>query len=277
MHNTEQAKMGLTTIGLAGVGRMGRGMLANMLKAGIEVAGFDIRPESDFPGLPVTSDADRFAERLETLFTVVRDADQTDEVLFGTQGFVTRAKKLKTVVICSTLSPNYVRELRARVPDHIALVDAPMSGAQVGAREATLAFMIGGAETDVAALIPMFQAMGTNIHHMGGFGDGMQSKVLNNLLCSSHTAMARLVLDWADKTGVDRQKLLNLIETATGQNWFTSRFDQIEFSRHGFEPDNTIGILVKDVTCALDAAPEGADTSLPEVVREAMRDLKPIA
>lgn len=266
----------MTKIGLAGVGRMGSGMLRNMRKARVEVTGFDIRPENDFPDLPVKSDADGFAEGLETLITVVRDADQTDEVLFGAQGFVTRAKSLKTVVICSTLSPNYVRALRGRIPDHIALVDAPMSGAEVGAREGTLAFMIGGADEDVARLMPLFEAMGTNIHHMGGFGDGMQSKVLNNLLCSSHTAMARLVLDWADQTGVDRQKLLNLIETATGQNWFTSRFDQIEFSRHGFEPDNTIGILVKDVTCALDAAPEGADTTLPEVVREAMRGLKPI-
>ncbi len=266
----------MTTLGLAGVGRMGSGMLTNLRKAGIEVTGFDIRPESDFPNLPVTSDADAFADGLETLFTVVRDADQTDEVLFGPQEFVTRAASLKTIVICSTLSPNYVRALRARVPEHIALIDAPMSGAEVGAREATLAFMIGGAEEDVAALMPLFEAMGTNIHHMGGFGDGMQSKVLNNLLCSSHTAMSRLVLDWADKTGVDREKLLNLIGTATGQNWFTSRFNQIEFAKHGFEDDNTIGILVKDVTCALDAAPKGADTALPEVVRELMRGLKPI-
>jgi len=266
----------MTKIGIAGVGRMGSGMLANMRKAGIDVGGFDIRPESNFSTLPVTSDVAAFAAELETLLTVVRDADQTDEVLFGTQGFVSRAPHLKTVVICSTLSPNYVRGLRTRVPAHIALVDAPMSGAEVGAREGTLAFMIGGEEAEVAALMPLLEAMGQNIHHMGDFGDGMQTKVLNNLLCASHTAMSRLVLDWADQTGVDRGKLLGLIETATGQNWFTSRFDQIEFAKHGFEPDNTLGILVKDVTCALDAAPEGADTSLPEVVRATMRSLTPI-
>jgi 3-hydroxyisobutyrate dehydrogenase-like beta-hydroxyacid dehydrogenase len=84
----------MTKIGIAGVGRMGRGMLANMRAAGIEAEGFDIRPESDFPSLPVTSDATAFATELETLLTVVRDADQTDEVLFGTQGFVSPGRIL---------------------------------------------------------------------------------------------------------------------------------------------------------------------------------------
>ncbi|GAA3868833.1 NAD(P)-dependent oxidoreductase [Celeribacter arenosi] len=265
-----------TKIGFAGVGRMGHGMLANLRKSGILATGFDIRPPSDFPDLPVTDDADAFAADLVELHSVVRDAGETDEVLFGRQGFVSRAPNLKTIVIHSTLSPDYVRGLRARVPSHIDLVDAPMSGAEVGAIEATLAFMIGGKDETVTRLMPQFTAMGKNIHHMGEFGMGMQAKVLNNLLCASHTAMSRLVLDWADQSGLDRAKLLALIETATGQNWFTSRFEQIEFARHGFEPDNTIGILVKDVSCALDAAPDGADTSLPEVVRATMRGLTPI-
>ncbi|MEM5477630.1 NAD(P)-dependent oxidoreductase [Pacificibacter sp. AS14] len=266
----------MTKIGLAGVGRMGSGMLTNMRKGGIDAEGFDIRPASDFGNLPVSNNADAFAQGLTTLITVVRDTAQTDEVLFGPQGFVLRATELDTIIVSSTLSPKYVRALRDRVPEHINLIDAPMSGAQVGAIEGTLAFMVGGKDAPVAAAWPLFEAMGSNIHRMGGFGDGIQTKVLNNLLCASHTIMTRLILDWASDADLDHDKLLALVDKATGQNWFASRFEQIEFARQGFEPSNTIAILEKDVAAALDAAPEGADTALPELLKQMLHDLDPM-
>ena len=87
--------------------------------------------------------------------------------------------------------------------------------------------------------------------------------------------MTRLVLDWADASGIDEEKLLNLINTSSGQNWFASGFDTIEFARDGFDEDNTIGILKKDVESALDAAPEHADTTLPKHIIDAITALKP--
>jgi 3-hydroxyisobutyrate dehydrogenase-like beta-hydroxyacid dehydrogenase len=266
----------MTKIGLAGVGRMGGGMLTNMRTNGIDAVGFDIRPASEFGNLPVSNDADDFAGGLTTLITVVRDTVQTDEVLFGPQGFVLRATDLETIIVCSTLSPKYVRALRERIPDHINLIDAPMSGAQVGAIEGTLAFMVGGEDAAVSAAWPLFEAMGSNVHRMGGFGDGIQAKVLNNLLCASHTVMTRLILDWATDADLDHGKLLALIEKATGQNWFASRFDQIEFARQGYEAGNTIAILEKDVAAALDAAPEAANTALPELLKQMLHDLEPM-
>lgn len=266
----------MTKIGLAGVGRMGGGMLTNMRSGGIDAVGFDIRPESDFGNLPVSNDADAFADGLTTLITVVRDTAQTDEVLFGPQGFVLRATDLETIIVCSTLSPKYVRALRNRIPAHINLIDAPMSGAQVGADEGTLAFMVGGEDAAVNAAWPLFEAMGSNVHRMGSFGDGIQTKVLNNLLCASHTVMTRLILDWATDADLDHGKLLALVEKATGQNWFASRFDQIEFARQGYEAGNTVAILEKDVAAALDAAPDGADTALPELLKLMLHDLQPM-
>ncbi|SEK19612.1 NAD(P)-dependent oxidoreductase [Pacificibacter marinus] len=266
----------MTKIGLAGVGRMGSGMLTNMRKGGIDAVGFDIRPASTFPNLPVSNDADNFAQGLTTLITVVRDTAQTDEVLFGAQGFVTRATQLDTIIVSSTLSPKYVRALRDRIPTHINLIDAPMSGAQVGAIEGTLAFMIGGDDAPITAAWPLFEAMGTSLHRMGEFGDGIQAKVLNNLLCASHTVMTRLILDWATEADLDHTKLLALVGKATGQNWFASRFEQIEFARQGYEPSNTIAILEKDVAAALDAAPNGAYTALPELLKQMLHDLEPM-
>lgn len=256
-------------IGVAGCGRMGLPMLASLRAAGMHADGFDVRD------VGVLTDVDAFALNLRTLITVVRDADETDAVLFDDQAIASRAPDLQTIIISSTLSPRYVRNLRDRVPDHITLIDAPMSGAQVKAEAGTLTFMLGGDEDTLHAHLPLFQAMGKDIHVMGAFGAGMTAKVLNNLLAAGSTAMTRLVLDWADASGVDERKLLDLIHTASGQNWLASGFNEIEFARDGYADDNTIGILVKDVAAALDNAPENADTILPETVQDAISKLRP--
>jgi len=253
-------------IGVAGCGRMGGPMLKNLQKAGFNARGFDPCPDAG-----VGTDIDAFCDGLTTLITVVRDAAETDALLFDDQAVIARAKTLRTTVISSTLSPNYVKSLRSRIHDRITLIDAPMSGAQVRAQAGTLTFMVGG---DPSPIMPLLQAMGQEIHRMGGYGAGMTGKVLNNLLAASHTAMTRLVLDWGDTQGVDEQKLLALIGTASGQNWLASGFDEIEFARDGFSDDNSIGILAKDVGAALDIAPD-TNTALPEAVQTAIRQLKP--
>lgn len=263
-------------IGVAGCGRMGAPMLAALRRAGFPAQGFDIRPSSDFAGTnhEITDDVTAFSQDLRILITVVRDIPQTEQVLFTDQRLID-ANHLDCVILCSTLSPRYVRDLRARVPNHIALIDAPMSGAQVAAQDARLSFMLGGNPADLDAVQPLFDAMGSHFHRMGPFGSGMQAKVLNNLLAAANTAMTRLVLDWADAAGLDEAALLALIHTSSGQNWFASNFDRIEFARDGLSEDNTIGILVKDVESALDAAPTGADTTLPRAVQELIRKLQP--
>ncbi|WP_247743969.1 NAD(P)-binding domain-containing protein [Shimia sp. R9_3] len=268
----------VTGVGIAGCGRMGAPMLAALRAAGFDAKGFDVRPPSDFGALaPHVLALPDFAAQLTTLITVVRDIAQTDDVLFGAQNLLAAAPNLSTVIISSTLSPRYVRALRDRIPPRITLIDAPMSGAAVAAEEARLSFMLGGEPLDIATHQPLFEAIGAHFHHMGAFGAGMQAKVLNNLLAASNTAMTRLVLDWADQSGLDERALLDLIHTSSGQNWLASGFEEIEFARDGWEADNTIGILTKDVASALDAAPEGADTALPDLIKAQIRALKPRA
>lgn len=253
-------------IGVAGCGRMGWGMLKNLQEAGFDARGFDVRPLDG-----VGTDVSAFARGLTTLITVVRDTKETDALLFDDQAIVSKAADLERIIISSTLSPRYVKDLRQRIPPHITLIDAPMSGAQVKANAGTLTFMTGGPAEQIA---PLLRAMGEHTHDMGDFGAGMTAKVLNNLLAASNTAMTRLVLDWADAAGVDERKLLALINTASGQNWLASGFEEIEFARHGYDPENSIGILVKDVASALDLAPDD-DVMLPLAVQTAVRCLNP--
>ncbi|TCK99450.1 3-hydroxyisobutyrate dehydrogenase [Shimia isoporae] len=270
--------MTLDGIGIAGCGRMGGPMLSALRAAGFDALGFDVRAYENFGDLrPHLVALPAFRAHLKTLVTVVRDIAQTDDVLFGAQNLVETAPDLRTVIVSSTLSPRYVADLRARIPEHITLIDAPMSGAAIAAEEARLSFMLGGTASELDRHQPLFDAMGAHFHRMGAYGAGMQAKVLNNLLAASNTAMTRMVLDWADHSGIDETALLNLIHTSSGQNWFASGFETIEFTRDGWEPDNTIGILTKDVASALDAAPIGADTTLPETIQAAIRALKPRA
>ena len=261
-------------IGVAGCGRMGLPMLAALRDGGTEATGFDV---ADKGVDHITTNLMEFAPGLRTLFSVVRDAGETDALLFETQNIVATAPHLTRIFICSTLSPRYVAGLRARVPPHITLIDAPMSGAQVAAENRTLSFMLGGTQEVIDDAVPLLALMGQHSHHMGAYGAGMQAKVLNNLLAASHTAMTRLVLDWAEAAGLETDRLLALIQTASGQNWLASGYETIEFAKHRYAPDNSIGILVKDVAAALDAAPDGADIALPTQVQAAIRRLKPRA
>ena len=103
----------------------------------------------------------------------------------------------------------------------------------------------------------------------------MSAKVLNNLLAASNTVMTRLVLDWAKTRGLNEQALLALIAASSGQNWFASSFQSIEFARDGYAPDNTIGILKKDVQSAVDTAPDGADARLLHLLIELIGAMPP--
>ena len=157
------------------------------------------------------------------------------------------------LAICSTVSPRYVRGLRERVPTRIALVDAPMSGAPIAAQERRLGVMLGG-ETEVLDRIePLLQAMGTRMHRMGG-----------------------LAMEWGEQLGVAPEDLRAVMHDSSGQTWFGSNFERIAFAREGHDPENTIGIVAKDVASALDVAPPGADTALPEALIQALRALRPI-
>lgn len=251
-------------------------MLAALREAGFDALGFDVRASHSYGDFAnaVTNNVQDFSSHVGVLITVVRDIQQTDDLLFDVQALAHASRSLNTIIIASTLSPRYVTALRDRVPAHIKLVDAPMSGASIAAQEKRLSFMLGGSDVDLQPLMPLFEAMGTSFHKMGSFGDGMKAKVLNNLLAASSTAMTRLVLDWANKLDLDEKSLLQLIDKSSGQNWFASAFDRIEFANDGFADDNTIGILEKDVLSALDAAPMGADTGLPNAVICAIRKLQ---
>ena len=256
---------------------MGLGMCRALVDAGFDAKGFDVRPSADYGAFAahMLPDAAALKAHAEVLFTVVRDTRQTDDLLFDDQAVLVGETAVKTLVVSSTLSPNYVKSLRDRVPGGIDLIDAPMSGAKVAADERRLSFMLGGNGAALDAIQPMFDAMGKSFHRMGPFGAGMTAKVLNNYVAASSAASTRKVLNWAAELGLNQAKLLALMHASSGQTWFGTNFDAIEFARDGYDPDNTIHIIAKDVEAALDGV--GApDDVMGRAFIEVFRGLKPI-
>lgn len=265
-------------IGVAGCGRMGFGMARAMARNGLDVSGFDIRPIEDFGEFAnrMAADPASFAADREVILTVVRDIAQTEDLLFARQAILSKAPALRYLVVCSTLSPRYIEALAGRLPDGVTLIDAPMSGAQYRADAGELSFMLGGEDADLDILEPVFRTMGTKIHRMGPQGAGIKAKVLNNFVAGAAMAGVRQALDWADDLAIDRDKLLALMDDSSGLTWFGRNFEQIEFSREGYDPANTIGILKKDLESCLDAVDPEDHAGFPEAVVAAIGALKPI-
>ncbi|MBY8974728.1 NAD-binding protein [Rhodobacteraceae bacterium NNCM2] len=263
-------------VGVAGCGRMGLPMARAMRARGIEVVGFDVRPRAEFGSFAAHMTDDPAAlGRCPIVFSIVRDIAQTEELLFTRQAILNGAERPGLLVISSTVSPRYIADLARRMPPGTRLVDAPMSGAPVAAEEARLSFMLGGAEADLDRLQPALDAMGAKFHRLGPTGAGMTVKVLNNYLAAISTVAVRQALDWADGLGVDERALLDVMHDSSGQTWFGSNFERIEFARHGFDAENTIGILKKDVESLLDALAPEAREGLPDRLIACLQHLSP--
>jgi len=263
-------------IGVAGCGRMGLPMARAIKRSGITVHGFDIRRESEFGDFTshMITDPAEFAQSCEILFTVVRNNDQTDALLFDEQALLKIPNSFKTLVISSTLSPNYLETVKARAPAGLTLIDAPMSGAAVAADEAHLSFMLGGDDAALDELQPLFYTMGTRFHRMGPFGAGMTAKVLNNYVAAASVVVNRQAFLWADQLGIDRERLRALMHDSSGQSWFGSRYNKIEFARDGYDSDNSIGILKKDVECCIDCVEGDLSEPLNAAILDRLANMK---
>lgn len=260
--------------GVAGCGAMGLPMALALQNNGFDVCGFDVRPAEefgDFSGHMVAL-ASEFSDRCDVVICVVRDEKQLFDLCFEDQALFSAPDYPKIFVLSSTVSPNVVHRLRERLPSDVVLLDAPMSGAPLAAIAATLTFMVGGPKEAFNQLHPAFMAMGGKIHHLGELGTGMTTKVLNNFVAATTVVVVRNVLKQAETLGMDKDSLLNVIGQSSGQTWFGSRFNDIDWACEGHDPANTVGILVKDVRAFIDALPDGPEP-LHEAVIEGLKTL----
>lgn len=259
---------------------MGMPMALRLQDAGYAVWGYDIRPADQFGTFAsrMLQTPAALAERCEVVLSVVRDAKQTHTLCYEKNGLLKSQGKLRTLALCSTLAPQFARELEQNLATHITLLDAPMSGAPIGAQTGELSFMLGGDPSAIEALKPIFSCMGNTLHQLGPVGSGHTAKVLNNFSAAMSVAVTRHLVDAGEKLGVPAEQLLDVMNSSSGQNWFTRHHQQISWSREGYHPENTMGILEKDVSCYAQTVEELTSDefiALRKALEDTLRSLTP--
>mgnify|MGYP003324934773 FL=1 len=240
-------------IGIAGCGTMGLPMLEVLIKNGVNAFGYDVKPKGNFSCVKnnYISSKVNFFDKSDIILSAVRDIDQTLELCEGENGLF-KINTPKTLIICSTLSPNFLKDFFEKAPENITIIEAPMSGAPMRAKNASLTFMVGSSKKEYDKILPILKILGKKIHHIGEFGSGMSVKVLNNFVASCSVVAVRHVLSEAKNLNITTKQLLNILNCSSGQTWFSENLDNIDWAKESYTKNNTIAILEKDVKSYLD-------------------------
>lgn len=199
-------------VGLIGPGLMGQPMGLNLIKAGYPLWVYSRSPERAQPlkdaGATVCTSPQEVAESTGIIITIVSDTPDVEEVLLGEHGVVMGASAGDVVVDMSTISASATRNMaHALAEKGIEMLDAPVSGGDIGAREGTLSIMVGGKPAVFERVKPLFEVMGKNIVHVGDIGAGQVAKTCNQMLVAQHVNAAAEALLLAKKCGVDPAKV----------------------------------------------------------------------
>ncbi len=247
----------MSDLGFVGLGIMGRPMAANLLRGGhrVHLASRSGVPRElvDAGGIACAS-AREVAERAEAVFTMVPDGPDVEKAVFGPGGVAEGLSPGKLVVDASSISPIATRDLARRVEAlGCAWVDAPVSGGEVGARDATLTIMVGASDASFARVRPWLGLLGKNVTHVGENGAGQTAKVANQIVVALTIEAVGEALVFAAKAGVDPAK----VRQALLGGFASSRVLELHGQRmidRAFAPGARVELHQKDLENALAGA-----------------------
>ena len=245
-------------VGFIGLGIMGRGMARNLLKAGFKVCVWN-RTASKMDELAAegatkaASPAD-LAAQSDVVITCVSDTPDVEAVILGDDGVIHGLRPGALVIDMSTISPHATREIARKLAGKGAhMLDAPVSGGSEGAAKGTLTIMVGGEAGQVARAMPVLQAMGKTITHVGGHGDGQMVKLVNQILVVGNCLAMCEALLFAQAGGLDLRKAFEAVAPGAAGSWMLSQRGPQILNRD-WRPGFTIDLQQKDVRLVLAAA-----------------------
>jgi 2-hydroxy-3-oxopropionate reductase len=221
---SEREEEHMLKVGYIGLGLMGKSIARNILKAGFPLIIYNRSSaavdELVAEGAQAASSPADVAAQVDVVFTSLPDTPDVEKVVSGEKGIISGAHPGLIWVDNSTIMPAAARRLAARMADKsVVSLDAPVSGGDVGARDATLAIMVGGPAAALEKVMPVLQAMGKTITHVGGAGAGQVAKAANQIMVAAQmVAMAELLI-FSQKAGVDPQKVVEAIKGGAAQCW----------------------------------------------------------
>jgi 2-hydroxy-3-oxopropionate reductase len=266
-------------IGFIGLGIMGKPMARNLMKAGYQLVVYNRTPgpvnELAAEGARAASNPRAVAEQSDVVITMLPDSPQVQEVMTGEHGVLTGARAGTLVIDMSTISPVVTQQLaQAAQARGVRMLDAPVSGGDVGAQQGTLSIMVGGSAEDFEQAKPLFEMLGKTIVHVGGNGAGQIVKACNQIVVALTIEAVSEALVLGSKAGVDPAVILRVLSGGLAAN----RVMEVRgpnFLQHNFQPGFKIALHHKDLGIALAAGREyGVSLPVTAIVDQMLQALK---
>jgi 2-hydroxy-3-oxopropionate reductase len=247
-------------VGFIGLGIMGMPMAHNLMEAGYELTVHNRSPEKaeelGKEGATVAASPREVAEKSDVVITMLPDSPQVREVVADENGVLEGISEGALLIDMSTISPVVTEELAEAVKEKGAsMLDAPVSGGDVGAIEGALSIMVGGEEADFERAKPLFEAMGKTITHVGPVGAGQVTKAANQVVVALTIEAVSEALVLGSAGGVSPEKILDVLSGGLAANK-VMEVKREKFLSHKFEPGGKVEFHHKDLGIALAAGRE---------------------
>ena len=255
-------------IAFIGVGNMGNPMAENLIKAGKKVRVFDVSKEMIEKAKEKKFDiADSINDLLNDSVTVVVTmlpaGKHSKEVYLGKDGIINKVSKDCLLIDCSTIDIKTSVEIGTIAKEKgIKMIDAPVSGGVMGAKNATLTFLVGGNKDAFGLAKPLLEIMGKNIFHAGELGCGNGAKICNNMALGISMIGASEALMLAKRLNIDIKKVHEIMKNASGNSWPISVYPPLPGLKEGvpsnnkYRPGFSAGMMSKDLKLAIECAEE---------------------
>lgn len=253
-------------VGFIGLGVMGKSMAGHILNGGYPLYVYTRTKEKAAElldkGAIWAATPKEIAHQAKYVFTIIGTPNDVEEVYLGENGLITNGKENTYFIDMTTSSPTLAQKLYEEGKKKgIHVLDAPVSGGDIGAKEARLAIMVGGDQQDFDAVLPLFQLMGKNIAYFGKTGSGQHTKMANQIAIAPTMIGVCESLIYAKKAGLNVQKVVDLISTGAAASFSLSSYAP-RILKEDYSPGFFIKHFIKDMTIALNEA-EKMNLDLP--------------
>lgn len=248
----------IKTIGFIGLGIMGKPMSKNLLRAGYSLVVHDVNREAVKElvnaGAREVFSPRQVSEAADAVITMLPGDPEVEQVLTGRDGLMEGARKGLILADMSTISPTTARRVAEELENRgLEMLDAPVSGGEVGAKEASLSIMVGGKAEVFERMILLFQRMGKNVNHVGDHGAGQVAKAANQIIVGLNIEAVAEALIFVKKAGVDPEKVREALMGGFAQSRVLEVHGKRMTDRH-FKPGAKVSIHKKDTEIVMTVA-----------------------
>lgn len=253
--------MDIKQIGFVGLGIMGAPMAANLGKAGFKLNLYDIdRAAAEKAGrqiqdVAIMSSPKEVARASDVVIAMLPSGEYVRSVITGPEGLAQGFRDGAIFIDTSSSEPWITTEISELLEiQGVKMIDAPVSGAQIGAQQAELIFMVGGEAETIAHVRPLFEAMGKQYFHLGGVGSGHMMKCINNLITAMTFLATAEGLIIGKRCGIEPSVMTEVLNVSTGMSWISQTHIKQRIINRKFDDAFKLGLMIKDIGIAMDLA-----------------------